>query len=280
MTHETAQAILRLNRETYEKIAPEFDKSRNVLWDDFSIFDAYVKEGMRVLDIGCGSARLFRYLRDKGVRYIGIDNNQYLIEKARERYPRGTFIHGDVLQLEKIPELSGQTFDCVFCISLLSHIPSHEYRRYALLGMRTFVRPTGTLMMLNWNLWRPGIRPGWRQKNIWTGNLQRLFLETDVWTLRYRVPERKLGLRDVMAWWGDSYYGWPLYYRAFTAGELKKLCVRVGFRDVTSFYVRRGRHALWWNGRTIATMAHMTPIPLQNKAAVQEKIVVSAVSPA
>lgn len=280
MDEITAQAILRLNRETYEKIAPEFNKARNVLWDDFSIFDPYVKEGMRVLDIGCGSARLFRYLRDRGVSYVGIDNNQYLVNYTRERYPDGTFIQGDILELHKIPELVGQTFDCVFCISLLSHIPSHEYRRYVLTSMRTYVRPAGSLFMLNWNLWRPGIRSGWRQKNIWMGNLQRLFLETDVWALRYRVAERKLGLRDVMAWWGDSYYGWPLYYRAFTASELKKLCVSVGFRDVTSFYVRRGRRAWWWNGRTIATVARATPIPLQEKASLHNKVAVPAVSPA
>lgn len=279
MDEITAQTILRHNRETYEKIAPEFNKARNVLWDDFSIFDPYVKKGMRVLDIGCGSARLFRYLRDRGVSYVGVDNNKYLVNYTRERYPGGTFIEGDILELHKIPELAGQTFDCVFCISLLSHIPSHEYRRYVLNSMRTYVRPAGSLFMLNWNLWRPGIRSGWRQKNIWIGNLQRLFLETDVWALRYRVAERKLGLRDVMAWWGDSYYGWPLYYRAFTAGELKKLMQGVGFRDATSFYVRRGRRAWWWNGRTIATMARVTPIPLEEMASAQKKIAVPAVSP-
>ena len=280
MTEETAQTILRLNRETYEKIAPEFHKARNVLWDDFSIFDPYVKEGMRILDIGCGSARLFRYLSDKGVSYVGIDQNRYLIDRARERYPDGTFIQGDILELDKIPELSGQSFDCVFCISLLSHIPSHEYRRYVLGSMRTYARSTGMLLMLNWNLWRPGIRPGWRQKNIWTGNLQRLFLETDLWAIRYVVPERKIGLRDVMAWWGDSYQGSPLYYRAFSTGELKKLCRSVGFGDVTSFYVRRGKRAFWWNGRTIATIARMTPIPVTASAPASQKAVVPVPSAA
>lgn len=262
MTQETAQEILRLNRETYVKIAPAFDKTRKVLWDDFSIFEPYVKEGARVLDIGCGNGRFYRFLKDRGVDYIGIDQNEYLIRQARERYPGASFVQGDILQLEKIPEIAGKTFDAVFCISLLSNIPSSEYRRYVLSSMRQFVQPIGVLCMLNWNLWRPG----WRQKNIWTGFSQRLFLSADVWGIRYKVSERKLGFRDVMAWWGNSTYGSPLYYRAFVTTELAMLCRQVGFHDVVSFYVNRGKYAHWWNGRNIATIAHMTPLAVRNRA--------------
>lgn len=273
MDEHTAQTILRLTRETYERIAREFDKTRKVLWDDFSTFDPYVKEGMRVLDIGCGNGRLYRYLKDTNIRYLGIDQNQYLVDQARERYPGVTFIRGDITQLGKISELSGQQFDSVFCISLLSHIPSHEYRRFVLSNMRQYLRSTGTLCMLNWNLWRPVFR----QKNIWTGNIQRLLLQTDDWALRYVVPERKLGLRDVMAWWGNSFYGSPLYYRAFTTGELKKLCRAVGFRDVRSFYVLRGTRAFWWNGRNIATIAQTMPLRVAERTTYAASLVPSTV---
>lgn len=264
---------MRLTRETYEKIAREFDKTRRVLWDDFSIFSPYVKEGMSVLDVGCGNGRLYRYLKDKKISYFGIDQNQYLVEQAKERYPEAVFIRGDITQLAKIPELSGKQFDCVFCISLLSHIPSHEYRRYVLSGLRDYIKQEGALCMLNWNLWRPAPR----QKNIWTGNLQRILLSTEDWTMRYKVSERNLNFRDMLAWWGNSYFGSPLYYRAFTTGELKKLCRDVGFRDVKSFYVLRGKRAFWWNGRNIATVCRITPLAVNEPATFAQAISVSVI---
>lgn len=270
MDETTAQTVLRLTRETYERIAPEFDKTRKTLLDDFSIFDPYVKEGMRVLDIGCGNGRLSRYLKNKNVDYLGIDQNQYLISQAQERYPGIRFVKGDILFPEKISELKERQFDVVFCISLLSHIPSHEYRRYVLSSIRSFLKVSGTLCMLNWNLWRPG----WGQKNIWTGTMQRFLLQTQEWAMRYTIPERTLDFRDMMAWWGNSYHGSPLYYRAFSTGELRKLCTRVGFHDVSSFFVQRGKRAFWWNGRNIATIAKMVPMPVAVSHRMPEKATV------
>lgn len=265
MNEQTAQTILRLTRETYERIAREFDKTRKVPWDDFNIFTPYVKEGMTVLDVGCGNGRLYRYLKNKNIAYLGIDQNQYLIAKAAQRYPDASFAKGDITQLERTPEILGKQFDCIFCISLLSHIPSNEYRRYVLASIRQYLKPTGTFCMLNWNLWRPG----WKQKNVWTGNFQRVLLSTQEWTMRYAVPERAINFRDVMAWWGNSYSGSPLYYRAFTTSELKRICMAVGFRDAQSFYVLAGKRAFWWNGRNIATICRMTPIAVAAKASVE-----------
>jgi ubiquinone/menaquinone biosynthesis C-methylase UbiE len=52
------------------------------------------KPGDKVIDIGCGSAQVLRYLPD--VDYIGIDINQDYIAFARRTYgSKGTFLVGD-----------------------------------------------------------------------------------------------------------------------------------------------------------------------------------------
>lgn len=67
--------------------------------------------GASVLDVGCGTGDLSAFLRKKGItEYVGIDIYEPSLEKAREHYPRETFITGDLLQMD-LP----RTFDYAFC---------------------------------------------------------------------------------------------------------------------------------------------------------------------
>ncbi|HEB89114.1 MAG TPA: class I SAM-dependent methyltransferase, partial [Deltaproteobacteria bacterium] len=45
------------------------------------------RPSLRVLDIGCGNARLARFLEDSGfeLHYVGVDANEALLARARER---------------------------------------------------------------------------------------------------------------------------------------------------------------------------------------------------
>jgi len=56
--------------------------------------------GARILDFGCGFGDFLGYLQAAGVRpaaYTGIDVNESLVAIARERYPDGAFVCGDML---------------------------------------------------------------------------------------------------------------------------------------------------------------------------------------
>jgi ubiquinone/menaquinone biosynthesis C-methylase UbiE len=72
----------------------------------------------RILDVGCGTARILRYL--PVARYVGIDNNSRYISAARKRYQnRGEFVVGDVGALSLNPS---EQFDIVLASGILHHI--------------------------------------------------------------------------------------------------------------------------------------------------------------
>ena len=268
MNHETAKHILQLTQDGYVRIARYFDKTRNTIWEDFSIFKASVKDGSRVLDVGCGNGRLYAALKDKNVMYVGVDQNPYLIEQAQERYPQARFITGDILSLDTISGIAGETFDVIFSVAVLCHIPSTELRQRVLVAMRSLLVRDGLLMMLNWNLWRIAFK----HKSIWKNLHQRLTLSPLTWKEMYAASERDMGFRDVMTWWGTHINGTPLYYRAFSVGELRALCRDVGFSDISCFYTMKGKRAHWWNGRNLALITRNTlvsvPVKERKKSAV------------
>lgn len=94
---------------------------------DRSNFDANIqflertgllKEGIRILEIGCGAGRLTNHLTQKGFSIIGFDISRSLIKEGNIRYP-------DVIKLlasgDSIP-FSDSTFDIILSFDVLEHI--------------------------------------------------------------------------------------------------------------------------------------------------------------
>jgi len=258
MNPDVAKHILQLNQDGYTHIAKYFDKTRNTIWEDFSIFESHVKEGSRVLDVGCGNGRLYAFLKKKNILYVGIDENPFLIEQARERYPEATFVVGNILSLDTIPGIAGQSFDAIFSIAVLCHIPSRILQERVMKMMHMLLSRNGTVFLLNWNMWRIARK----HKNIWKSLHQRLTMSPLTWRDKYNVSEHDLEFRDVMTWWGTRVIGAPLYYRAFTRGELHNILHSAGFKDVSCFYTLHGKRARWWNGRNIACIARNVFVPV------------------
>jgi SAM-dependent methyltransferase/uncharacterized membrane protein YadS len=79
--------------------------------------------GWRVLEIGCGSARLARFIAPRVASYTGIDIAPTMVALARERCtdPRARFLVGDGCGVP--PELAHERFDFVFSWAVMIHVP-------------------------------------------------------------------------------------------------------------------------------------------------------------
>lgn len=102
---------------------------------------ARVEPGMRVLDVGCGPARVIEHLPE-GVDYVGVDHNGLCIRQAERRFgSRGRFI---CTEASLIGELGG-AFDAILAMGLLHHLEDRE--ALAMLeGAGRLLSPSGKLI--------------------------------------------------------------------------------------------------------------------------------------
>ncbi len=255
MNETTAKRILDLTAASYEKIALQFSATRNFPWDDLLPLTKVVRDDMSLLDVGCGNGRLLSLFKEKNIGYIGIDRSKRLVEKAREAFENDQraplFLEGDVLSLDKIPELQERQFDVVTSVAVLNHIPTQALQVDALKQMYMSLKPGGILFLTTWNL----LRVTTTQKSVWKYALERFHTADAEWRHQYGFSKKELSFRDVMTTWHSSTVFAPLYYYSFTLGELARLCTTTGFIVKDIYYSSRSKRAHWWNGRNCIVIA-------------------------
>lgn len=96
--------------------------------------------GLRVLDVGCGNARLAAVLRERGVAWVGLDRSAGMLQEGKFAEPTGLFVQGDAAALP----FASESFDRVISISALFHVA--DWQR-ALREMRRLVRPGGRVVL-------------------------------------------------------------------------------------------------------------------------------------
>lgn len=100
-----------INRKTYSTPKALEVYTASYLWPyEIVLFDKYVKPGMKVLDIGCGTGRSTHFLAERDVQVVGIDMTESFITKAKELYPDIDF---RVMNATKL-DFADQSFDFVF----------------------------------------------------------------------------------------------------------------------------------------------------------------------
>lgn len=112
-------------KETYNRIAEDWhrDHTQDDWWVEGT--DAFIQElpsGGRVLDVGCGSGVKSKYLSEHGLKVIGIDISDKLLDIARREIPSIEFRELSMYDLDSMQE----TFDGVFAQASLLHIPRKD----------------------------------------------------------------------------------------------------------------------------------------------------------
>jgi SAM-dependent methyltransferase len=91
--------------------------------------DTYVlpRTPIRVMEVGCGTGALCRYLPST-VQYVGVDIDEGYVAAARRRFPDRVFEHADVGDPITFETFSGG-FDLVIAFGVLHHLDDDQVRR-------------------------------------------------------------------------------------------------------------------------------------------------------
>lgn len=207
MDRKFANALLERLQEDYNLIAQNFANQRKKPWPEAKFLaEKYIKEGERILDLGCGAGQWYEFFEGKKVFYFGLDFSEKLIEIAKKRYPKANFLIGDATKLP----FENEFFDKVYSIALFHHIPSKELRLLVLKEIKRVLKKNGFLILTVWNLWK-----NWKtRKLIFKFAILKILKKTE------------LDFGDIlMDWKGIKNF----YFHCFTKKELKKLVCQSGF---------------------------------------------------
>jgi len=224
MDKKYAEYLLVKTRQDYDKIAEEFSDSRAFLWKELAFLEKYINPGEKILDLGCGNGRLLGLLKDKKIEYTGVDSSENLIRIAKDKYKEenAKFLVVEALNLP----FYENSFNKVFCIAVLHHIPSDEFRLKFLEEAKRVLKPKGLLILTVWNLIG-------RESTFW-------FLFK--YTILKIFEKSKLDKKDIFYPWKNSEKKTVVqrYLHCFDKKELEKLTKKSGFHITESGYLSRG----------------------------------------
>lgn len=192
----------------YDQFAADWSASRQNGWPEWELLVPFLTHGVRVLDLGCGNARLRKFLTEHGVAtgaYFGLDVSDELLKIAREACPGDHFFRGDFSQ--KLP-FGADQFEVVVAVASFHHLLSQAAQRAFFAEVQRVLRPDGVLFLTTWNLPKKH-----RWKNFGRKN----------WTIPF----------------GNEKH--PRTYRRVLPRELRKLARRAGLR-VESCTLERGKN--------------------------------------
>jgi len=207
MKKDYAEYLLKKTQEDYNLIADDFSRTRAHIWGEIKfLFDDYLIEGDKVLDLGCGNGRYYETIKEKGADYVGVDNSEGLIKLAQKKHPGARFHTVDALNLP-FPD---NYFDKVYSIAVLHHMPSREFRSQFLKEAKRVLKQEGLLILTVWKFYD--------KKEML------LFFK---YTILKLIGKSKLDFKDIFEPWGkktERYYHW------FSKRELANLVKKEGFK--------------------------------------------------
>ena len=117
-------------------------------------FSKSIEDFSRILDWGCGTGRVFRYLSDGALaKLTGIDIDPQATEWCRKSFPNGEFL---TVSIDPPTPIASGTFDLIYANSVLTHLRENDHDRW-LQELYRLAKPKAVVLLttfgeLNW--WR------------------------------------------------------------------------------------------------------------------------------
>lgn len=121
------------------------------------LFEKYIPNGARVLDIGVGGGRTTPWLAARSESYLGIDYAFAMVEVCRGKFPDLRFEQMDATDLSAIASASVDVV--VFSFNGIDHIHPAENRAKCLLEVNRVLAPTGLFIFSEHNARQVIVKP-------------------------------------------------------------------------------------------------------------------------
>jgi ubiquinone/menaquinone biosynthesis C-methylase UbiE len=154
------------NLHVYNKaeVASHYAGLRYLTSCEQSLFQAYLDEGMTILDLGVGGGRTTAYLSSLASRYVGVDYAATMIQKCRRRFPNLDFLVGDAANLEMFGD---STFDAVvMAFNAIDYVLPDCSREACLREVRRVLKPGGRFIFSSHNPRAIWVRPSWNRERV------------------------------------------------------------------------------------------------------------------
>ncbi|HPA51408.1 MAG TPA: methyltransferase domain-containing protein [Thermoanaerobaculia bacterium] len=115
----------------------------------------------RVLEVGCGMARVGREMAPKVAEWHGADISANMLEFARARTSHLTNVHLHELSDVSLSAFADASFDFVYITTVLMHLDKEDVYRYLLESHRV-LKPGAMAFFDTWNLLHPDTHRIWR----------------------------------------------------------------------------------------------------------------------
>lgn len=129
--------------ESYAKL--EFPGTYYLAYRDLPEIIRKHVTGNRAIDVGCGTGRSTRVLKNLGFTAVGLDIAVGMIKKAREADPDGDY---RLVDDGAFDGLSEQKYDLVTAIFTFDNVPTMEKKMSLLTGMRKLLNGNGRIINL------------------------------------------------------------------------------------------------------------------------------------
>lgn len=108
------------------------------------------REGLKLLDIGCGVGLLHPFLAGTGLQITGVDVAEEALATARAANRHASYLHYDGSRLP-VPDAS---IDAAVTICVMHHVPPPQWPAF-LLEARRVLKAGGVLLVFEHNPWNP-----------------------------------------------------------------------------------------------------------------------------
>ena len=172
-----------VNRKAYDLISQDYREdyfSEPLLTETFDAWIAGIPSGGHILDLGCGHGQpIIARLLEKGYRVTGADLSPKMLERARQNFPKVSFVN----QLASDMTCEAE-FNAACSLSSLLYLDPIDLS-YSLYRLHHALKPGGTLFLYAYDL-----HPGWR------GHPYHVAIQQWMWAWTYSIEEAALALEE------------------------------------------------------------------------------------